>query len=84
MAILQLGNKQVEVQDGEPIINAAKELGILFGCEHGMCGTCDIEVREGMENLSGKTPQEENLGCEGKARQACQCTIMQGMVVINQ
>lgn len=84
MAILQLGEKQVEVKDGEPIIDAAKGLSVLFGCEHGICGTCRIEVLEGMENISDKTLQEINLGCEGNARQACQCIIKQGTVIINQ
>ena len=82
MAVLKMGEKQVNITDGESIIDAAKELGVLFGCEHGICGTCRIGVLEGMENLSVQTPQEENLGCEGKARQACQCRIMKGTVTI--
>ncbi|HIH13599.1 TPA: 2Fe-2S iron-sulfur cluster binding domain-containing protein, partial [Candidatus Woesearchaeota archaeon] len=52
MAILKTAEKQVELADGSPILDAAKELGVPFGCHSGICGTCHIEVEEGMENLA--------------------------------
>ncbi|MBI2668867.1 (2Fe-2S)-binding protein [Candidatus Woesearchaeota archaeon] len=82
MAILRTNDKQVEVGDNSSIIDAAKELDVPFGCHSGLCGTCRIEVLEGMENLSEKTPEENDLGCEGKERQACQCQIKNGIVTI--
>ena len=83
MAILKTNEKQVEVPDGSSIIEAAKELGVPFGCHSGLCGTCHIEVEEGMENLSPQTREEIDLGVEGNARQACQCQIKSGTVTIN-
>ncbi len=82
MAILKTEEKQVQVQDGDSINDASKELGVPFGCHSGLCGTCRIEVVEGMENLTPKTPEEINLGCGGNARQACQCKILNGEVKI--
>lgn len=84
MATLRMGNRQQEIHNGAHFIEEAKELGVLFGCEHGLCGTCRIEVLEGIENLSERTPEEIALGCEGNIRQACQCRILKGTVVIRQ
>ncbi len=34
-------------------------LGIPFGCENGLCGTCLVQIKSGMENLADKTEMEE-------------------------
>ena len=82
MAILQTTTKKLELPDGSHIMLAAEELGVPFGCREGHCMTCHIDVVEGMENLSPKTREEIDLGCEGTGRQACQCRILGGSVTI--
>ena len=82
MAILKTQEKQQELLDGLAIIDVAKELGVPFSCHAGICGTCRIEVIEGMEHLNEKTEEEINLDCRGQERQACQCQIKGGVVTI--
>jgi len=83
MATLIANDKEIEVPDGSPIKDACKELGVPFSCEDGDCGTCMIEVEEGMENLSEKTEEEKAMGIiNGNYRLACQCKIKKGKVKI--
>jgi len=76
-------NEEKEIQDGSSIKNAAEELGVLFGCEDGLCGTCMIDVVEGEENLSNLTQAETDLERDKKHRLACQCKIKKGYVKID-
>ena len=52
---------------------------LRFGCTHGSCGVCAIEVLEGEENLSPMTRQEkstlERLKLPKGCRLACQCAV---------
>ena len=54
-------------------------MGIPFGCENGVCGTCLVQITSGMENLSEQTEQEEFTlearGAEESMRLACQCKV---------
>lgn len=73
-----------ELQPGDEIQQACEEAGIPFACTEGICGTCVIEVEEGMENLSPFTQEEEDfLGEQAHERLACQCQIMKGKVKVN-
>jgi len=73
----------VEVKDGAEIQEACEEAGIPFACTEGVCGTCVIEVEEGMENLSPFTEAEEDfLGELDEERLACQCKINSGCVKV--
>ena len=85
MAKLVLNDdEEVIVPDGERIASSCEEAGVPFACEEGVCGTCVIEVEEGMENLSPFTQEEEDfLGEEENERLACQCKIRSGTVKIN-
>lgn len=85
MAKLIANNEdEVEVADGERIKDVCEELGVPFACEEGICGTCVIEVTEGMENLSEFTEEEEDfIGDRGTERLACQCRIKGGCVKIS-
>lgn len=75
--------EEVELADGAPIKETCEELGVPFACEEGVCGTCVIEIEEGMENLSPFTQEEEDfLGEMGTERLACQCKIRSGLVKI--
>ena len=55
MAVIKSDDKEVNVEDGKQIKDACEELGVLFACQEGYCGTCKIEVLEGSENLSELT-----------------------------
>lgn len=39
----------VEVEEGQTILDAALRQGVYlpYACNHGLCGTCKIEVLEG-------------------------------------
>lgn len=83
MAKLFINDEEIELSDGEEIKTSCEEYGIPFGCEEGVCGTCIVEVEEGMENLSLYTEEEEDfLGEIDKERLACQCKIKSGCVKI--
>lgn len=80
MAKIIVDDHEKEVEDGASIIPVCEELGVPFGCEEGLCGSCTVEVLEGAENLSDRTENEENLGVYDEHRLACQCKIKQGNV----
>lgn len=74
---------EAEVEDGEAIATACEEAGVPFACTEGVCGTCVIEVKEGMQNLSNYTQEEKDfLGDMGCERLACQCKLNQGIVKV--
>lgn len=84
MAKLIINEEESQIADGESIKQCCEEMGIPFGCEEGVCGTCIIEIEEGMENLSPYNEQEEDfLGPQDRERLACQCKIMKGTVKVN-
>ncbi len=83
MVKLKLEDNEVEQEDNSPMQPAAESLGIPFGCQNGMCGTCIVEVQEGMENLSAKNEKEEDFGLEDSQRLACQCTMKSGSIKID-
>lgn len=82
MAKITRKNKTIEVEDGDKIKEACKKMGISFGCENGMCGTCMINILEGEENLSELTEEEDILERDRFHRLACQCRIKKGEVKI--
>lgn len=83
MAILVLNDEEIEVEDGSNICDTIEEAGVPIGCSNGVCGTCEIEITEGMENLSERTQEELDLGMEGDKRLGCQCVLNQGKVVVS-
>ncbi len=80
MAIVWINDTQVEIEDGQKIVDAIEEAGVPIGCSNGVCGTCEIEIVEGMGNLSVLTDEERDLGMEGEKRLGCQCVIQSGVV----
>ena len=78
--------EEKELPDGSSLQEVCEEAGVPFACTEGVCGTCVIEVLEGMENLSAFTPEEVDfLGPQdpkSKERLACQCKIKGGCVKI--
>ncbi|MCH9609430.1 MAG: Ferredoxin-1 [Chlamydiales bacterium] len=76
-------NEEFDIPDGESIAEACEEAGIPFACTEGVCGTCVIEVVDGMENLSEFTQEEDDfLGEMEFERLACQCKLKKDTVKI--
>lgn len=83
MAKLIVENEEFELDENAPIAESCENAGIPFACTEGVCGTCVIEVKDGMENLSEFTQEEEDfLGDLDTERLACQCKIKKGVVEI--
>lgn len=81
--LFENNDEEAEVASDAPIAEACEEAGIPFACTEGVCGTCVIEVVEGMENLSAYTQEEEDfLGPLKHERLACQCKLKEGCVKI--
>ncbi len=76
-------SEEKEVDDEATIQEICEEAGVPFACTEGVCGTCVIEVVDGMENLSEFTQEEKDfLGEQDLERLACQCRIKGGCVRI--
>lgn len=72
---------EYDLPDNSSIIEPCEEAGVPFACTEGVCGTCVIEVTEGMENLSEFNEAESDfLGELNTERLACQCKILGGCV----
>lgn len=82
MALIKKDNKELEVEDNSPIKDACMKLGIPFGCQSGICGTCKIEILEGEDNLSDLTQEENDMDLDRTHRLACQAHIKSGKVII--
>lgn len=81
--IFEETSEECDLQDGATIAEACEDAGVPFACTEGVCGTCVIEVNEGMENLTSFTQEEEDfLGEMDTERLACQCKIKSGRVKI--
>lgn len=80
MAKLIINDDEIEIEDGLKIVETIEEAGVPIGCSNGVCGTCEVEVLEGMENLNEMTEEEEDLGMEGNKRLGCQCIVKSGTV----
>jgi ferredoxin len=81
--IFENTSNEVEIADGEKILDVCEKEGVPFACSEGVCGSCIIEVTEGMQNLSDPTQAEEDfLGEIQDERLACQCSLKSGDVTI--
>lgn len=82
MAVLKSDKDSVEVKDGMGLVDAGDKLGVPFGCQEGICGSCLVEVVEGEDNLSAKSSSEEFADLDDHKRLLCQCKIKSGEVKI--
>ena len=82
MAKLIIDNVEHEVPDGTKIDALCEKEGIPFSCNSGVCGTCQIEIIEGKENLSELNQEELDLGMDRNNRLSCQCVIKCGIVKV--
>ncbi|MGE3808626.1 MAG: 2Fe-2S iron-sulfur cluster-binding protein [Gemmataceae bacterium] len=84
--------KEIEVPEGSNLRTEAQKAGVeiyngldkYLNCRgNGLCGTCKIYVKKGMENVSPKSRIERiklalmfsSIGHEEEIRLACQCQI---------
>jgi ferredoxin len=81
--IFENASEEHELPDGAPIAESCEQAGVPFACTEGVCGTCVIEVSEGMDNLSEFNQAEADfLGELDRERLACQCKIKGGCVKV--
>ncbi len=72
----------VVVPVGTRIIEVSEKVGsgIVYGCRECDCGTCIMEVKEGMQNLSEPSLLEDRVLRENMAgkkfRLACQAQVL--------
>ena len=81
MAILELEDQKMEVEDGFMLRDAAEEMGLAIGCGQGACGTCEVVIEEGIENLNALTESEIDMEMKESHRLMCQCSIKSGTVL---
>lgn len=77
-------DKSGEFPAGKSLLSIAGELGVRVSqvCGgDGACGTCRIEVVEGMNNLSPATPDETYKEIEPPYRLSCQAKLMGDVTV---
>ncbi|OGX05516.1 MAG: hypothetical protein A2Z88_10465 [Omnitrophica WOR_2 bacterium GWA2_47_8] len=82
MAKLIIDNVEHEIKDGEQTAAVCEKSGIPFSCNSGVCGTCQIEILEGAENLNELNQEELDLGMDKNHRLSCQCRIKSGIVKV--
>ena len=81
--IFENTGEEKDLAEDSPLHETCEEAGVPFACTEGVCGTCVIEVVDGMENLSEFTQEEKDfLGDQDRERLACQCRIKGGCVRI--
>jgi len=75
----------INVKEGSTIQDIVEASGsaLPFGCRDGECGTCVVEVEQGMEFLSPKTDKEIKVlkeicsgTCTPNSRLSCQMKIV--------
>ena len=80
MAKFIIDNLEHNLSDGTSLAEISEKSGVPFSCNSGVCGTCQIEILEGKENLCELNQEEKDLGMDVNHRLACQCKIVQGIV----
>lgn len=83
-------DERMNVKTGARVLDAllAKELNVLMACGgKGVCATCHVRVREGMDHLSPMTEREKRTlgfvsGADPASRLSCQCRILGDNVVV--
>ena len=82
MTKLIIDNTEHEIPDGAQIAEICEKSGVPFSCNSGVCGTCQIEILEGQENLGELNQEEQDLGMDRNHRLSCQCKIKCGVVKV--
>lgn len=82
MAKLIINQTEYTLPDGASMADVCEQAGLPFNCNTGICGSCQITILEGHDNLNELTEEEHDLGLSGNSRLACQCRIIAGTVRI--
>ena len=82
MAVIKTRSRKINAIAGGSM-EAAAELGVIFGCHSGVCGKCATTVLAGLKNLSAPTEEEEAMDLEPSRRLMCQCLINKGTVKLD-
>ena len=82
MAKLIIDGVEHELPDGSKTDETCEKAGIPFSCNSGVCGTYQIEIIEGADNLTELNQEENALGMDRNHRLSCQCTIKGGIVKV--
>ena len=80
MAKVVFEGEEREISNGSKVMEACEDLGLPFGCQDGICGTCMSIVPQGVENLEPLSEKEIEFDLPKGQRLACQCTIKSGTV----
>jgi 2Fe-2S ferredoxin len=76
--------KTVEAEEGGALVDICDEhfAPVPFSCRSASCGTCHVEVLDGMDLFEPPEPPEEDLlnliGGRGTSRLACQAKLKAG------
>ena len=82
MPIIKTRTRKINAIAGGSM-EAAAELGVLFGCHSGVCGKCATTVLSGLNNLSVPTEEETKMDLEADRRLMCQSVINKGTVKLD-
>lgn len=82
MAKIIIDNIEYTLPDGSQIVDICEKHGIPFSCNSGICGTCQIEILEGSQNLGNLNNEEKELAMDNNHRLGCQCKIISGTVKV--
>ncbi len=82
MASLRFEDEELDVPDGDALLEYAEQLGVPFGCQDGICGTCRCRVIAGLEYLGKKNDKEIDMDMDDDERLVCQCVVSGGKVEI--
>ena len=76
------GNQEVKITPETNHIHACESIGVPFSCEDGRCGTCLVEVVDGVDNLSPVNEKEKLFGLAENERLMCQARLVKNDVTI--
>ena len=82
MAKIIIDNVEYNIPDGTALAEICEKHGIPFSCNSGVCGTCQIEIITGAENLNDLNQEEKDLAMDRNHRLSCQCSVRSGIVKI--
>lgn len=80
MAKVIIDQISYDVTEGACLAEVCEQAGIPFSCNTGVCGTCQIMILKGTENLHEPNQGEKDLGMDQTRRLGCQCRIINGIV----
>lgn len=71
-------NVTVNVPAGTRVIEVSEKVGsgIIYGCREGDCGTCLMQIAEGMEYLSEPSALEDKVLKENMAGKDMRCACL--------